>query len=279
MNKKIILSFFIILGIFALSKNVYADYEDVELYETEDINTEKTIEIKENEVKNITIEEIVNDIIQQYPAYAHFELKNIRHSGNDNDHNNTGIGNDIIAKISPTNEYVRIQGSSKGTTTLTITIAFKELQVFVGYINAVTGREEAQRRITWHYVNAKYNVVVKEGTVRTEINEIDGKERNTNAPFSDVLDNIDNYKPIDEDPDGKVEEKVSIILTVITNIGMILAVLMLAIIGVKYMLGSLEERAEYKKDMIPYLIGAFLLFGITTIVKVLQQLGESINNT
>lgn len=117
-----------------------------------------------------------------------------------------------------------------------------------------------------------------ENQVMKIIQKHNGVNRTKNGNFSDVLDNIDNYKPIDEDPDGEVEEKVSIILTVITNIGMILAVLMLAIIGVKYMLGSLEERSEYKKDMVPYLIGAFLLFGITTIVKVLQQLGQSINN-
>ena len=44
------------------------------------------------------------------------------------------------------------------------------------------------------------------------------------------------------------------------------------------MLGSVEEKAEYKKDLLPYFIGSILLFGICTIVKVLQTLGESINN-
>ena len=53
---------------------------------------------------------------------------------------------------------------------------------------------------------------------------------------------------------------------------------MLAVLGVKYMLGSVEEKAEYKKDLIPYFIGAVLLFAICTIVKVLQTLGSSINN-
>ena len=38
------------------------------------------------------------------------------------------------------------------------------------------------------------------------------------------------------------------------------------------------DKSEYKKDMIPYLVGACLLFGITVIVKVLQQIGQSINN-
>ena len=32
------------------------------------------------------------------------------------------------------------------------------------------------------------------------------------------------------------------------------------VLGVRYMMGSAEEKAEYKKVMIPYLIGAVLLF-------------------
>lgn len=101
-----------------------------------------------------------------------------------------------------------------------------------------------------------------------------------NNGFDDVLTNTGDFKPEDtvKDEDAKyLGGKISIVLTIITNIGMILAVLMIAILGVKYMLGSVEEKADYKKDMVPYLVGAFLLFGVTTIVKVLQQLGESFN--
>jgi len=97
--------------------------------------------------------------------------------------------------------------------------------------------------------------------------------------FKDVLDDVSNYIPTDSNEGvDKLTKKASIILTIITNIGMIIAVLMSAIIGIKYMLGSIEEKAEYKKDMIPYLVGAALLFSICTIVKVLQQFGQSINN-
>ena len=97
--------------------------------------------------------------------------------------------------------------------------------------------------------------------------------------FKDVLTDINSYIPTTGTVAGEdeIESKVSIVLTIITNIGIILAVLMSAIMGVKYMLGSLEEKAEYKKDIIPYLIGACLLFGICTIVKILQSIGTTIN--
>ena len=47
---------------------------------------------------------------------------------------------------------------------------------------------------------------------------------------------------------------------------------MVAILGVKYMMGSAEERAEYKKSMLPYLIGAILLFGASAIANMVVSL-------
>ena len=104
-----------------------------------------------------------------------------------------------------------------------------------------------------------------------------GEERDT-VEFVDVITSIDNYIPDEEDAPEEFISKVNVILTVITTIGMIVSVLILAILGIKYMLGSVEEKAEYKKDMIPYIVGAFLLFGITTILTIVQQIGESFNN-
>ncbi len=44
------------------------------------------------------------------------------------------------------------------------------------------------------------------------------------------------------------------------------SVIVLVVLGIKYMLGSVEERAEYKKTMIPYVIGAIMVFGIINIL-------------
>lgn len=59
----------------------------------------------------------------------------------------------------------------------------------------------------------------------------------------------------------------STVLTVVTNVAIILAVVVIAVLGVKYMMGSVEEKAEYKKSMIPYLVGAVLVFGAGIIGK------------
>lgn len=65
------------------------------------------------------------------------------------------------------------------------------------------------------------------------------------------------------------------ILTLITNVGMILSVIVVAILGVKYMMGSTEEKAEYKKAMMPYLVGAVLVFSASFIGKMIYGFASS----
>ncbi len=43
-------------------------------------------------------------------------------------------------------------------------------------------------------------------------------------------------------------------------IGIVLSVVVLTVIGIKYLMGSAEEKADYKKSLIPYVVGAALVF-------------------
>ncbi len=59
------------------------------------------------------------------------------------------------------------------------------------------------------------------------------------------------------------------ILGIVSVAASVLAVIILIVLGVKYMMGSAEEKAEYKKTLLPYFIGALFVFGagmITTII-------------
>lgn len=46
-------------------------------------------------------------------------------------------------------------------------------------------------------------------------------------------------------------------------------VIIITILGIKYMMGSLEEKADYKKSMIPLIIGIIVVMGATTIANIL----------
>lgn len=62
------------------------------------------------------------------------------------------------------------------------------------------------------------------------------------------------------------------------TVGSIVSVAVLAILGIKYMMGSVEDKAEYKQTMKPYLIGAVLVFGITNILAIVVNIATSLIN-
>ncbi len=66
------------------------------------------------------------------------------------------------------------------------------------------------------------------------------------------------------------------LVDIITTVGIIVAVIVLLIIGIKYLMGSASEKAEYKKTMIPYLVGAVIIFGASAIAKAVIAMSESI---
>ena len=66
------------------------------------------------------------------------------------------------------------------------------------------------------------------------------------------------------------------IVNIIQLVGIVIAVIVLLVIGIKYMMGSASEKAEYKKTMIPYLVGAVLVFAGTSLVKVIYSLAVAV---
>ena len=74
----------------------------------------------------------------------------------------------------------------------------------------------------------------------------------------------------------ELKEKTENVLGIVQAIGTVVSVIILIAIGIKYMLGSVEEKAEYKQTIIPYLIGAALVFSGTTIPQILYQISKNI---
>lgn len=66
------------------------------------------------------------------------------------------------------------------------------------------------------------------------------------------------------------------IVGIIRVVGTIVAVAMLIVLGIKYMMGSAEERAEYKKTLFPYFIGAILIFAATNLADMIYSWASTI---
>ena len=68
------------------------------------------------------------------------------------------------------------------------------------------------------------------------------------------------------------------VMGILQAVGIVIAVVVLMVLGIKYMMGSSEEKAEYKKTMIPYVIGAVLIFGATTIANAVYNFANGLNS-
>lgn len=66
------------------------------------------------------------------------------------------------------------------------------------------------------------------------------------------------------------------IIGVVRTVGVLVAVVILLVLGIKYMMGSAEEKADYKKSMIPYLVGAVLIFAASAITGIVYDMASSI---
>lgn len=88
--------------------------------------------------------------------------------------------------------------------------------------------------------------------------------------------NTETFKPTSDPLDPTTKKLAGIVVGAITNVGSVVAIMALIIIGIRFVLGSVEEKAQYKESMKPYLIGAFLLFGILRIVDILYEIGTGL---
>lgn len=106
-----------------------------------------------------------------------------------------------------------------------------------------------------------------------------GRSRATDTTTSDLsgttIINPDKYKPTEvkgSDLGTTGESKVQSLIGLITIIGILVSIASIIILGIKYMVGSIEERAEYKKTMLPMVIGMIFLFGTSTIISIINSI-------
>ena len=88
--------------------------------------------------------------------------------------------------------------------------------------------------------------------------------------------NPDDFAPSDIEGYEQITETGGIIIDVIRTIGFVISVIVLLIMGIKYMTGTVSEKAEYKKTMIPYIIGVAIFFSLSTILTTIIEIVANI---
>lgn len=98
---------------------------------------------------------------------------------------------------------------------------------------------------------------------------------NINKSFATI--NPNDYIPSDLTEDASTINIGNKIIGAFQAIGSIVSVLALVLIGIKYMMGSAEEKAEYKETMMYYIIGAILVFAISNISAMIYNWAKTLN--
>lgn len=77
--------------------------------------------------------------------------------------------------------------------------------------------------------------------------------------------------PQASDAAANVQNIAGKVLNIVQIVGVAVATIMLTVLGIKYVSASPNEKAEYKKGMTIYVIGAVLLFGASMLIGVIRN--------
>lgn len=89
--------------------------------------------------------------------------------------------------------------------------------------------------------------------------------------FGDA-DEFINQGELQQNTTGGINEEIlgdttNFLYNLLLAIGIVVAVIVGSILGIKYMMGSVEEKAEYKQTLLAYLISCAVVFGAFGIWK------------
>ncbi len=74
----------------------------------------------------------------------------------------------------------------------------------------------------------------------------------------------------------KMKNTSNTIANILIAIGTVIAVIVSSILGIKFMIGSVEEKAQIKEALVPFIIGCIVIFGAFTIWKIFVNIGNGI---
>lgn len=117
-------------------------------------------------------------------------------------------------------------------------------------------------------------------SVRAESGDDGGEDLSggsSNANFD--LEAFDNTSALGADKaNNMVNNAAAQIISIARIVCVTIAIVMLLVIAMKYMISAPGDRADIKKHAVNYVIGAFVLFGVSGILTVLNNVAQSIGS-
>lgn len=114
----------------------------------------------------------------------------------------------------------------------------------------------------------------------TKVNTYTKQDYSSDTSLSGVISGGDSFIQAGKDGSAKIDKgslqnASSSIYNILLICGVIIAVLIGSIMGIKFMIGSVEEKAEIKAALVPFVIGCIVVFGAFGIWKIVVTIGNN----
>lgn len=97
------------------------------------------------------------------------------------------------------------------------------------------------------------------------------------SAINKFMNTASNYT--DTEQVSTAENVIGSIIYIMQIISVGVATIMLIVLGMKYIMSSIDERAEIKKHATVYVIGAIIIFGANGIVAIIRKFSKNIKYT
>lgn len=113
-----------------------------------------------------------------------------------------------------------------------------------------------------------------------DMNTYTKQDYSSDTSLSGVISGGDSFIQAGKDGSAKIDKgslqnASSSIYNILLICGVIIAVLIGSIMGIKFMIGSVEEKAEIKAALVPFVIGCIVVFGAFGIWKIVVTIGNN----
>lgn len=86
---------------------------------------------------------------------------------------------------------------------------------------------------------------------------------------TNTIDTIKNQANTTKVNTDSIAKTVGTIIAYLRNAAIIIGIVLIVIIGIRYMTGSVEEKVDYKKSFIPLIVGIIVVMAATSIASFL----------
>lgn len=118
------------------------------------------------------------------------------------------------------------------------------------------------------------NLLHEDEILITELSDTKFKDPTEDPNFWDPSKDEKGQEKTYEEPE--LMKKAGILLGVINVLGVVSAVIALVLLGMKYFLGSVQEKAEFKNSLLPYILGIVLLVSCTTLPNIIFNVSQGV---